>query len=951
MKFFEKIKALLKNREKTKNKKYSSVWKSKEFWLLWSKRAGVAAIVLLAVGFISITIIMIKISDELPDPNRLSDRLIAQSTKIYDRTGDHLLREVYQDEKRTLVDLDQISPLIIKATIAVEDKHFYEHKGVRIISILRAGFNNLIGRKTGSGGASTLTQQLVKNVITGNKRTLTRKIRDALLAIKAEQQYSKDDILKIYLNEISFGSINYGVESASQSYFQKNAKDVNLEEAATLAALIQSPSHYLNDPEALKNRRDVVLRLMNEQGYITLDEKKATQDSPLSLNRGKGILEAPHFVFYVEDQLEKLIGSNDLTTGGYKIITTLDFEKQKSAEAIVKEFGDKFAKENNANNAALVAIDPKNGQIISMVGSRDYFNNDIDGQYNVALSKNRQPGSSLKPFIYLAAFERGFTPETMFYDIRVDFDQRNGRAVFNPKNATNQEYGLLTMRKALQGSLNVPAVKTMAMLGYKESINFMSDRFGYSTLRDGDYGLSLVIGGAEIVPLEHTAAYAALANNGTYFPSQSILKIEDDRGNTIYEAKEPEGKETVKPELAALMSNVLSDNQARAYIFGSKNNLTLPDRPVAAKTGTTNDNKDAWTMGYVPSLAVGVWVGNTKPSPMRGGGENLAGQIWNKFMKTALKDTPPENFPTPPKNDSDKPVLNGKDGGITLPINISNGKIATSSTPPHLIVQKTFLMPHDILFYVDPIDPRGPEPLNPQDNPQYQSWENALQAWVKKQQDAGKNISLDPPPTDYDNIEGPKNEFTPTLEITSPTAGQVISGKAVEVKISASAPRGIMQANFKVDGNTVGTSQTAPFSLTLNTQNLGRGEHSLQVIVVDDLGNWAVKESRFFLDVEDAGARFDWNISSPLSLSTTEFPFPVGITVNNWTLIKDVKIYLISEKENRLVYTFDKADQPTDNKLSFTWKKIPLPGLYTLKGVMTDTNGNSSEKSVTISIK
>jgi membrane peptidoglycan carboxypeptidase len=690
---------------------------------------------------------------------------------------------------------------------------------------------------------------------------------------------------------------------------------------------------------------------MNEQGYISLDEKKASQGSPLSLNRGKGILEAPHFVFYVEDQLEKIIGSNDIATGGYKIITTLDFEKQKAAESIVKEFGDKFAKENNANNAALVAIDPKNGQIISMVGSRDYYNNDIDGQYNVALSKNRQPGSSLKPFFYLAAFERGFTPETMLYDIRVDFDQRNGRAVFNPKNATNQEYGLVTMRKALQGSLNVPAVKTMALLGYKDTINFISDRFNYSTLRDGDYGLSLVIGGAEIVPLEHTAAYAALANKGTYFPPQSILKIEGDQGNIIYEAKEPEGKEAVKPELAALMSNVLTDNQARAFIFGSKNNLTLPDRPVAAKTGTTNDNKDAWTMGYVPSLAVGVWVGNTKPSPMRGGGENLAGQIWNKFMRTALKDTPPENFPTPPKNDTDKPVLNGKDGGITLPINISNGKIATSSTPPHLIVQKTFLMPHDILFYIDPTDPRGPEPLNPQDNPQYQSWENALLAWVKKQQDAGKNISLDPPPTEYDNIEGPKNEFTPTLEITSPTPGQVISGKAVDVKISASAPRGIMQANFKVDGNTVGTSQTAPFGLTLNTQNLGRGEHSLQVIVVDDLGNWAVKESRFFLDVEDTGARFDWNISSPLALSTSEFPFPVGITVNNWTLIKDVKIYLISEKENRLVYTFDKADQPTDNKLSFTWKKVPLPGLYTLKGVMTDTSGNTSEKSVTISIK
>jgi 1A family penicillin-binding protein len=902
--------------------------------------------VLLAVGFIFGTIIMLRLSSELPDPNKLSDRPIAQSTKIYDRTGQHLLREVYQDQKRTLVELNDISPFVTQAVVATEDKHFYEHKGIRILSIIRAGFNNMIGRRTGSGGASTLTQQLIKNVLVGDERTFFRKIKEALLAIKAEQQYSKEQILKLYLNEIPFGSTNYGIESASQSYFQKSAKNLTLPEAATLAGIIKKPSMYLNDPEALKNRRDVVLRLMKEQGYISEEEKTQAQNSPLNFNRGKGILEAPHFVFYVEDQLQNILGKNDLATGGYKIFTSLDFDKQKTAEAIVKENGDKFAKENNANNAALVAMDPKTGQILAMVGSRDYYNNDIDGQFNAALSRNRQPGSSLKPFVYLAAFEKGFTPETVLYDVRVHFDKS-----FFPKNATNQEYGQLTMRKALQGSLNIPAVKTMYLVGYDETIDYLTSRFGYTTLKDAYYGLSLVLGGAQIVPLEHTAAYAALANNGTYLPPQSILKIENDHGEVIYQAPAPEGREAVKPELAALMSNILSDNQARAFIFGNKNNLTLPDRPVAAKTGTTNDNKDAWTMGYVPSLAVGVWVGNTKPSSMRGGGEGLAGIIWNQFMKAALKNVPPENFPTPPTNDSVKPILHGVDGGLKLKINSTNGKIATSSTPPELIVEKTFLVPHDILFYVDKKDPAGPEPLNPQDDPQFQSWEDALQAWVKKQQEQGKNITLDPVPTEYDDALEVFNEFTPKVEILSPQEGGTLTDRNLEIKISASALRGVTQVNFKIDGASIGNSTQPPFTFTYFAQNLGPGEHTLTVTAVDDQGNWGTKQIKFILTPEVGSTNFDWINSSPLSLSTDQFPFEVSVMTYNWDNSKDLKIYLISSGEEKLIYTFDQNDTPVNNKLSFMWKRIPKKGSLGLKGIMKNKQGELIEKTLSVEIK
>lgn len=921
---------------------------------LWQRLKSVffVGFLLLATGFIAGTIIMIKISGQLPDPNRLTNRSVAQSTKIYDASGQHLLHEFFEDQKRTLVKLEDVSPFVPKAVVAIEDKYFEDHKGVRIWSILRAGFNNMIGKRAGGGGASTLTQQLIKNVLVGNERTFFRKIKEALLAIKAEQQYSKKEIMQMYLNEVPFGSTNYGVESASQSYFQKSARDLNLPEAATLAAIIQRPSGYLNNLEALKERRNLVLRLMFEQGYISEEEKTNSQSSPLTLTRGKGVLEAPHFVFYVQDELQSILGQQEVDKGGYKVFTTLDYDKQMSAEKIVKENGDKFAKENNANNAALVAIEPKTGKIVSMVGSRDYFNDEIDGQFNVVLSKNRQPGSSFKPFVYLAAFEKGFTPTTMLYDIRVDFDQRSG-SKFSPHNANFQEYGQITMQKALQGSLNIPAVKTMYLIGgLKPTIDF-AKRFGYTTLDpEGNYGLSLVIGGAAIMPLEHTAAYAALANNGIYIPPYSILKIEDANGKVVFERKEVEGSQAVSPELAATMSNILTNNPLRAFIFGSKNNLTLPDRPAAVKTGTTNDNKDAWTMGYVPSLSVGVWVGNTKPAPMIGGGERLAGIIWNQFMRTALKDTKPELFPPAPANASTKPIFNGTDGGIKLKINSANGKIATSSTPPQFIIEKTFILPHDILFYVDKEDPAGPEPLNPQDDPQYQNWEKALQAWIQKKQEKGEIFSLDPPPTEYDDTGSSSPDGSVRLEILSPSAQQIIDNTILDIRINAFADRGISQASFQIDNLNIGTSKEAPFSMSFNTASLSKGEHILRVTVVDDVGNWATKEVVFSINNASVTANFEWFDLSPLALSSTDFPRSMFLNVEKWEDVKEIKVYLIGPtNEKRLVYTFDKNDVPINNKLSFSWKRVPAPGAYSLHGVMTTNNGKTTEKDLKIELR
>lgn len=949
----EKITFFMRNKLKNRSAAGEQDGLPKKTRWQWIKTILCIGLLFLALCFIGGTILMVKLSGELPDPDRLYNRSIAQSTKIYDATGQHLLHEFYQDQKRTLVELDEVSPLLPKAVIAIEDKHFKDHKGVRILSIIRAGFNNLIGKKSGGGGASTLTQQLIKNVLVGNERTFFRKVKEALLAIKAEQQYTKDEILKMYLNEVPFGSTNYGIESASQSYFQKSAKDLNLPEAATLAAIIQRPSAYLKNLEALKERRNLVLYLMFEQDFISEQEKNTAQQAPLNLTRSTGVLEAPHFVFYVQDELQTILGQTDVERGGYKVYTTLDFDKQMSAEKIVKENGDRFAKENNANNACLVAIDPKTGKIISMVGSRDYYNDEIDGQFNVVLSKNRQPGSSFKPFVYLAAFEKGYTPNTTLYDVRVDFDQRSGTK-FSPHNANFNEYGQITLQKALQGSLNIPAVKTMYMIGgLKPTIEF-AERFGYTTLDpNGDYGLSLVIGGASIMPLEHTAAYAALANKGTYFPPYSITKIENDLGEVIFERKDIVGTQAVSPELAATMSNILTNNPLRAFIFGTKNNLTLPDRPVAAKTGTTNDNKDAWTMGYIPSLSVGVWVGNTIPAEMKGGGERLAGIIWNQFMREALKDTKPELFsPSPQETLPSKAIFNGIDGGVKLKINSSNGKIATSSTPPQFVVEKLFIMPHDILHYVDKNDPLGPEPLNPQDDPQYQNWENAFQTWLKKKQDKGELITTDPPPTELDDMGATSQEGALSLEIISPTVRQVISDGLVDIKINASGERGIAQASFQIDGSSIGTSKEAPFSFSFNGATLTKGDHTLRVTVVDDIGNWATREIIFTIDNTSQVAHFEWFDLSPLSLANADFPRSMFLNVWKWDQIKDIKIYLIpSSGDKKLIYTIDKNDTFTNNRVSFTWKRAPESGSYTLRGVMAAQDGKTIEKDLKLEVR
>ncbi len=915
-------------------------------WRRLNKKRIFIGLLLTAAGlFVAGTIVVLVISRDLPDPNRLNDRQVAESSKIYDRTGEHVLYEIYQEEKRTIVPIDQIAPLAVKATIAIEDKHFYEHSGVRVTSIMRASFNNLLGRTAGGGGASTLTQQLIKNTIGGTQRRgfagLFRKIKEAILAMRLEKKYTKDEIIGLYLNQIPYGSVNYGIEAASRSYFHKSSKNLTLPEAATLAAIIQSPTRYLNNLPLLKGRRDTVLLLMQQQGFISEEEKTAAQATELDITPNAGIFAAEHFVLYVKQLLAEQFGET-VDTAGLKVITSLDFEKQEIAEKIVKTQGDKFAASANANNASLVAIDPKTGQILSLVGSRDFANKEIDGQFNVAVLGKRQPGSSFKPFVFAAAFEKGYTPETVLYDIKTDFGN------YKPGNYDGKEHGLVTMRKALQGSLNIPAVQTLYLVGVKNTIDF-AKRFGYTTFT-GDPGLSLVLGGAEVNLLEHTNAYATLANNGTYHPTVAILKVTDPKGNVLYEWKETPGTEALKPETTATITNVLTDDAARAYIFGRGGTLTLPGRKVAAKTGTTNDSKDAWTMGYVPSLAAGVWVGNTIPSPMKGGGNTLAGAIWNQFMRAALASTTPENFPSPPANTAEKAVLRGSDGGIKLPINNLTGRIATSSTPPELIVEKTFLPPHTILYYVNKDDPRGPAPTNPENDPQFSIWEAALQDWVLRLQAAGKPVTLEEPPTETDDTTSP--ELAPTIDIGSPANNTTFTDRTIVISVKATAPRGIARVEYFIDNQSVGKSSNPPFELSYYAKTLPRGTHTFKVIASDDQGNAASAVSTFTLDAELDPPNVDWFDSSPLTLAQADFPRVMNLTPFRWEETANIKIYLSSGSDKKQIYEFKPGeDKLFAGQLSFTWKNSSGPGEYTLSAILTAKSGATTQKDLQITVQ
>jgi len=834
----------------------------------------------------------------LPDPNRLSERQVPESTKIYDRSGATILYEIHGDQKRTLVNLKDIPDDVKNATIAIEDKNFYKHSGFSLWAIFRTLVTDILFGKR--AGGSTLTQQFVKNAILTNEFSFSRKAKEIILAYRIEKKFSKDEILQMYFNEIPYGSTAYGVEAASRMYFGKSARDVNLAEAAVLAAIPQAPSRYSPfgrpNKDLLLSRQKYILGLMAEYGYISAKEAEAAKNEEVKFKAPSANMIAPHFVMYVKEILADKYGEKTVEQGGLKIYTTLDLYKQKIAEEVINEKAPANEKTYQATNAALVSLDPKTGQVLAMVGSKDYFNDEIDGQVNVTLQP-RQPGSSFKPIVYTAAFSKGYTPDTVLYDVVTNFSTDPAKP-YEPHNYDSKEHGPVTMRQALAGSLNIPAVKTIYLAGIDNVIG-LAQNLGYTTLNDRNrFGLSLVLGGGEVKLLEHTNAFSAFAREGVKRRPAVILKVEDGSGKVLEEFADQEQK-VLEPRLARLTNSILSDNNARAYIFGANKYLTLGSRPVATKTGTTNDYRDAWTIGYTPSLVTGVWVGNNDNREMKRGadGSMVAAPIWHDFMDRVLGNTPIEYFNAPEPISTGKPVLDGAiDQEITVKIDKFSGQLANENTPASAIVEKQFRQTHDILFYVNKDDPRGPAPTDPKTDPQYDLWEKALAAWAQKQ-----GIVNSAPPTEADNVH--RADLLPTISILYPADKQTITSQTLAAQIAAAAPNGVNRAEYYVDDYLFDTVIAAPFSLSKSVSALINGQHELTVRVCDAVDNCAAQKISFNLINNSAPKKL--NIGASLTqpapdanLFKYDFPVPLKAAVVNSEQVAAVVFYLKDSSGN-----------------------------------------------------
>jgi len=681
----------------------------------------ISGIVLCLFLFIGILLFILNIKD-LPRPEKFNEGLIPQSTKIYDRNGDVLLYEIAGKEKRTLVSLSEIPDNLKWAVISTEDKNFYKHQGIDVQAILRAILIDLKIRKP-LHGASTITQQLIRSYFLTTKKTLKRKTQEIILTLELERRYSKDQILEWYLNLIPFGSNLYGAEATSQTFFGKHISDITLEEAALMAAIIRAPTYFWPQGEHLDellNRKDYVLERMRKLGYITEEQEKEAREKEIEFAFDPKTIKAPHFVIYVKSYLEDKYGRDYLDTAGLKVYTTLDAELQEKAEEIVKN-GVDYLRIYDAHNGALVSINAKTGDILAMVGSKDWYGESeecseetnlckFDPKVNVAFSL-RQPGSAFKPIVYLDAFSKGYTPETLIWNVATEFnpdcspdanqeyDEYNLKC-YHPRNYSDKFTGLTNLRNALAQSVNLPAVKVLYLTGVKSSLD-LAKKLGITTLKnEGTYGLSLVLGGGEVRLIEMVGAYSVFANNGVKKPLNFIERIEDSNGNIIEQRKTSETR-VVSSQIVKQLNSILSDNNARAPIFGYNSALNFKDYDVAVKTGTTQFLNNAWAIGYTPSIVTGVWVGNNDNSPTKKPGVTLAGSIWHSFMNEILKKFPKENFEKPEKNITEKPILDGEE-----------------------------IEPHSLLYYVQKEDPLGPPLDNPSSDPQYSNWEYSVQKYI-----------------------------------------------------------------------------------------------------------------------------------------------------------------------------------------------------------------------------
>lgn len=792
------------------------------------------------IAFVFITAIAFAwFAKDLPTPSRIANRHAAESTKIYDRTGQTLLYET-GDQKRTIIKSDQISTYLKDATVSTEDAKFYSHHGYNSTAIISAVVDKVTGKTRRTRGASTITQQFVKNALLSSDRSITRKFKELILSVELEFMYNKDEILTMYLNEIPYGNSNAGAEAASKMYFGKTAKDLTLSEAATLAAIPQAPTYYSpygTHSQELIKRKNYVLDRMVETGKVSKEEaEKAKSEDTTTLGGAlkprHDTMLAPHFGMYVLEQIVDQYGEEKIQKEGLKIITTLDYDKQKIAEQAVTDGAAKFEK-YGASNAALVAVDPKTGQILAMVGSKDFFDTKIDGNVNVADSL-RQPGSSFKPFAYATAFKKKeYSPSKILFDFQTDFG-----GGYVPQNYNGQFNGPITMRQALSNSLNIPAVKVLSLAGIDNVIRTAHD-LGITSLNQRDrYGLSLVLGAGEVRPVEMAGAFGVFANGGVKHDLEPILKITDSKGKTIYDYEVNKAKErqVLDPQIAYEISSILSDNDARSMVFGTRSALFFPNRTVAAKTGTTSDFKDAWTVGFTPSISVAVWVGNSNAAKMSKGadGSVIAAPIFHQFIEKALAGTPSEDFKRPDgiqdveverwsnKLPNDQTTERTKDifaswqvptdqDDIHIKVRVckGNGKLAPKGLPDSLTEERSFVNIH------------SERPDNP-------NWEDPVRNWAQG------NGMFNSPPTEYCN----PNEITPTISITSPANNSEVNAESNLTVSTSSSPK-ITTVEYFIDDISIGQGDPigGNFLKKYDFSTLSSGPHIISAVGTDENGS------------------------------------------------------------------------------------------------------------------
>lgn len=888
---------------KLPNFKKGDKWDVKQI-LIW---CGIGFVALVGAGIILLSLAIAILSIGLPDVKDLDKLAVAQSTTIYDREG-NILYVKHGGENRQYVSIDQMSDNIINATVAVEDDQFWTHSGFDPMGIARAVFGKITG--SDRGGGSTITQQYVKNAFLSPEQTYTRKLKELILSVRLEQEFPKEKILELYLNKIPYGNNAYGIEKAAQIYFGKSASELTIPESAILASLPQAPSYYnpygqhryseltrtfdegeaaarnvhneadLRDNEFMRGligqnvaldeehsiyiqgRTDIVLRSMERVGYITEQEKEDALDTlqNIEFKKYQEKIAAPHFVFYVIDQLEQQYGKELVEQGGLNVYTTIDPKLQEYANTAVEEGAARNTDGYNVKNGALVSLDPTSGEILAMVGSKDYFSDEIDGAVNI-ITQYRQPGSSFKPIVYAQSFYNRYAPASVIFDVKTRFG-----ASSYPNNYDGTFMGPISIRKALAQSRNIPAIKAYFLAGEQKPILELAQRMGIQFLdTERDYGWPLALGTAEVRPLDIASAFGVFANNGVRHEPVSILRVENANGEVLDEWQPDNGEEVLDPQIAYLISDILSDKSV-----GLGANLEVPGRVTAAKTGTSNVDignnnirpRDMWTIGFTPNLVTAVWTGNNSaedgtPSASASGFTNAA-PIWKSFMTKALAELPSQDFTAP-------------EGITTESVSKLTGKLPGPNTPEDQIVEEifaSFSVPTEVDDTVSlaHIDTRNMKLANEYCPPKYvkdirfislqaiapiESWQEGVDAWLEEnsqsffsgEEETVSDVVYGHPSTEESELCSEKNlKSAPKISIQDPGNNEIIeSGSNLEVRVRVDADNGIDKVEFYLDDQFKYSTGDKPYSgvIRLPKGEVGTNKHEITVKIIDEFGYMA----------------------------------------------------------------------------------------------------------------